>query len=115
MKYSITKKLNLHQHFISLPKIQITILYYVSFCILRSSGSSWVDMYLIMGCTGMDHLAGLLIYSFIQSQSVTDVTLWAASISLMEKMGVIVCVLFLCACLCVCLLVYVGVRLRNHI
>lgn len=111
------KKLNLHQHFISLPKIQIriTILYYVSFCIIRTSGSSRADIYLIMGCNGTDHLAGLLIYSFIQSQSVTNVTLWAASISLMEKMGVIVCVLFHCVCLCVCLPVYVGVRLRNHI
>lgn len=49
-----------------------------------------------MRCSGTEHLAGLLIYPFIQSQSVTDVTMWAASISLMEKMGVIVCVLFLC-------------------
>ncbi len=64
-----------------------------------------------MGCSGTDHLAGLLIYTFIQSQSVTDVTLWAASISLIEKMGVIVSVLFLCVyvlyvcvcqCVCVC-------------
>lgn len=92
----------------------MTVLYHVSFCILRTSGSSRVDVYLIMGCTGMDHLAGLLIYPFIQSQSITDVTLWAASISLMEKMGVIVCVLFLYVCVCVCLPVYVGVRLRNH-
>jgi len=91
----IMKKLRLNQHFISRPKIQITILYYVSYCILRTS--SRVDIYPIMGCTGMDHLAGLLIYSFIQAQSVTNVTLWAASISLMEKMGVIVCV-----CVCVC-------------
>lgn len=72
------------------------------------SCSSRVDtvqyiQFLIMGCTGTHHLAGLLIHPFIRSPSVTDLTLWAASISLIEKMGVIVCEpVCCCACQCVC-------------